>query len=97
MAYHFIFFPFFILATVSLGVCLLGLLSRVLLFQHIHIRLTNDFGIQGLTGLFFLGLSGIVFNFFIPLSSSVFFAVTLICILVGSILFIKEKLYSFLS
>lgn len=51
----------------------------------------DDLGIQGIVGLFFLGMVGVAFNFFLPLASPAFLGVITICMVTGGIILIKEK------
>jgi len=88
MIYHFILFPLFLLAIISLGAFFSYLLAEVM---HLHEGIIDDLSIQGIVGLFFLGMVGVVFNFFLPLASQVFLGMIGTCIVAGGIILIKEK------
>ncbi len=88
MLIHLIFFPLFLLVIIGLGAFFSYILSKAMLLDH---GLTGDFGLKGILGLFFLGMIGVIFNFFIPLTSTVYLCTIGFCIVSGGILLIKEQ------
>lgn len=88
MIYHFVLFPLFLLAIISLGAFFSYLLSKVM---QLHKGIVDDIGIQGIVGLFFLGTLGFIFNFFLPLASPLFISTIITCVVAGGIIITKEK------
>lgn len=88
MLFHFVLFPIFLLAIVNLGAFFSYLLSRVMKLQ---IGIADDLSIQGIIGLFFLGMLGLIFNFFLSLSSPLFLSTIGACIVSGGIILLKER------
>ena len=88
MLFNLFLFPLFLLAIVFLGALFSYILSRVLSLEK---GMTDDLSLKGILGLFFLGMLGVVFNFFLPLSATIFLCTIGVCIVIGSVIFIKER------
>jgi len=88
MLLNLLLFPLFLLQIVFLGAFFSYILSKALFLEN---GITDDLSLKGLLGLFFLGMLGVVFHFFLPLSSIIFFCTIGACILSGCIVFIKER------
>ena len=88
MLINIVLFPIFLVAIIFLGAFFAYVLSRVLVLEN---GITDDLSLKGILGLFFLGMLGVIFNFFIPLSSAIFLSTIGVCIVSGCVVFIKER------
>ena len=89
MLLHLIYFPLFLSIIIILGAFFSHILSKIILIDHSS--LTDDLGLQGMFGLFFLGITGITFNFFLPLTSVIFIYTISACAVFGFIIYIKKR------
>lgn len=88
MLFHFILFPLFLLAIASSGYLFSYLSCKVMRVSN---GIAVDLSLQGILGLAFIGFLGVSFNFFLPLTSPVFFVALGICIVLGAMIMIKER------
>jgi hypothetical protein len=88
MLFHFILFPLFLLAIASSGYLFSYLSCKIMRVSN---GIADDLSLQGILGLAFIGFLGVCFNFFLPLTSPVFFVALGICIVLGAMIMIKER------
>ncbi len=88
MLLHLIGFPLFLLIIISLGELFSNILSKTMQLNH---ALTDNFGLKGILGLFFLGMLGVIFHFFLPLTSLIFRCTVIVCIVAGCFILIKTR------
>ncbi|MFV1976789.1 MAG: hypothetical protein ACC651_13645 [Candidatus Scalindua sp.] len=88
MILDFLLFPIFILSILSLGAAFDRILCKLICYRG---RLSEDISIQGMFGLFFLGVMGLIANFIIPLSSPVFLFSIIVMIIFGAVIFVQQR------
>lgn len=88
MILDFLLFPIFIFLVLSLGTSFDHIISRIIRYKG---RLAEDISILGFFGIFFLGIMGVVANFFMPLSSNLFLLTIAITVLSGSWMLVQQR------
>ncbi len=104
MLSHILFFPIFLIFFYSLGASFVFFLSKINTVKNNQETFTVGIGLQGFLGLLLLGILGVVFNFFQPLTSTAFRVIISLLALFGGRICIKNRrqlnkteLYCFLS
>ena len=93
MLFNLLFFPLFLLAIMSLGSSFTYILFNL---NNVGSRSHNEkiamvgIGLQGILGLFFLGMISIIFNFFSSLTSIIFLSIIGILTVMGAFIFVRS-------
>lgn len=87
MIFDLFLFPVFIASMLSLGITFDYISARIIRHQG---RLVEDISTLGFFGIFFIGILGVIANFFIPLSSPLFLTTIALMILAGFWLLVRQ-------
>lgn len=80
MIFDFLLFPLFIFLMLTFGASLNYTITRLIRCDN---GALGNLSIQGLFGVFFLGMLGVIANFFIPLSSALFLTILIAVMIFG--------------
>jgi len=88
LIYDLLLFPFFLLCLISIGQALDYLISRAI---SLHDGLPGDLPIKGFLGLLFVGCISLFVNFFVPVTSTIFFCLAAASIVLGGVVLVKQR------
>ncbi len=91
MLLHLLFFPLFLIIPYSMGALFTFTLSKINNVGRNKKTLIAGIGLQGFLGLFLLGMTGVIFNFFQPLAST-FFLVTIFSLTLSGVMVLIKNL-----